>query len=188
MDMDELRTQTAKLRDEAFTHLRSTEAYRVFRALDQAVIGMGGPILASAPNTVGAALTPPAASSELSKLFTGGFAQPPQTKRLSQGDAAAMVLSERGSPMPGNELFSEVPNKGATVSTGEKAVASFTSQLSRDARFFSFRKDGQYFWWLANVPMPSGWNEPESDDFTDLLDSGSSVHSNQETANADNNT
>lgn len=136
------------LRDEALDEMRFSAAFKAFIALDDAVVAMGGerlPITASLDSAV------TAVSSIYSRMPRN-----PNGKRVSQGDAAAMVLEERG-PTQGVDLLDAIPDKGGNVG-GDKPMINLTSTMSKDPRFASIRRDGNYFWWFANRPLPENWN------------------------------
>lgn len=136
------------LRDEALDEMRKTEAFKAFIALDDAVVAMGGERL-PVTDSIDSAVT--AVSNIYSRMPRN-----PNGKRVSQGDAAAMVLEERG-PTPGVDLLDAIPDKGGNVG-GDKPMINLTSTMSKDSRFVSVRRDGSYFWWFADRPLPENWN------------------------------
>lgn len=154
MTTDSLLDKTSRLREEAWDQLCASPAYHIFKALDDAVVAMGGgsqvPMAHQFPKGIRVGIN-------------GGISHSPITralmeKRVSQGDAAEHALREFNTPMASASLLDRAREKGASVG-GEKPLVSFTSSLSKDDRFYSFREGANYFWWLAGVPVPPGWNE-----------------------------
>lgn len=146
--MSTILEKMAALRDEALDEMRISAAFRAFIALDDAVVAMGGervPVTASVDSTVSA----------VSNIYSR-MPRSPNGKRVSQGDAAAMVLNERG-PTQGVDLLNAIPDKGGNVG-GDKPMINLTSTMSKDPRFASVRRDGSYFWWFADRPLPENWN------------------------------
>jgi hypothetical protein len=73
---------------------------------------------------------------------------------VSQADAAAAVLADRGEPIPVTELVALVRHRGAVVE-GQRPHINLSSTLSRDkARFRTVRYHGRPAWWLADRPYP----------------------------------
>lgn len=137
------------LRQEARVALEATPEFREFMAIDTAIAALGGETSGSSPLS-----TPLAAQSD--RKFSAGNSERDNTRRISQGDAAAAVLEERG-PVTAADLLRFVPEKGAIVG-GEKPLINLTSTLSKDARFRSIRHDGSYLWWFENRSLPANWN------------------------------
>ena len=168
--------RTEALRDEMFATLQELDLFKAVQALDDAVFAMGGKRRVPRQGGVTIHLGAQAASATASEK-----PNPLQRDqgRLSQPDAAEMVLKEIGKPMPVRDLVPLVEAKGVTMGANDP-VASLGSQLSRNPdRFLSKRMNGTHYWWLVDVAFPPGWNETADPDL--LAESaGSSVHSNQE--------
>lgn len=147
--MNSMREKTEALRVEALAALQESESFQAFRALDDAVAAMGGKRLMSSPSSV----TINGAPLSVHRVLVEQARQ-----RVSQAEAAELVLVEEGRPMTGAELLAAVPAKGCVVG-GAKPLMSFGSTLSRDPRFVNFRRDGQYYWWLKAKPLPASTNE-----------------------------
>jgi hypothetical protein len=73
---------------------------------------------------------------------------------MSQADAAAAVLEDRGQPVPIANLVELVTQKGAPVG-GKEPTINLSSTLSKDERFKSVRFNGRACWWFANRSLPS---------------------------------
>jgi len=166
---------TEHLRRAAYDALKASEAFRAFKALDDAVAAMGGQRLLAVQGGVTINGSPVSA-------FANGSARPeinpPRRRRVSQAEGAEQVLKEQRRPMTSAELIEAVRQKGVTVG-GDKPLMSFGSTLSRDPRFTNHRRDGLYYWWLAGKELPEAWNEAEPDDFAGLLGSASSSSSQE---------
>lgn len=138
------------LREEVLEQLQNSDEFRAFTALDNAVIALGGKALLISPSLAQVTDAVHAANQKLPHIpvLTG--------RRISHGDAAALVLEERG-PTQGVDLLNAVPAKGGVIG-GEKPMINLTSSLSKDARFVSIRRNGSYFWWFADKPLPADWD------------------------------
>lgn len=154
--------QTELLRNQAWSDVINSPAYKAFKALDDAVASMGGKRMAEA------ALAPPKVSraSMLLREYTASG------KRPSQADAAYLALGKAGEPLPIGRLLEATLAEGVEI--GGDQIANLRSTVSKDARFYSLRRNNMYFWWLVKVPLPMGWDEAGSDDFSDLLGPASS--------------
>lgn len=149
---DSMLDRTEALRQEAYEDLQGSEQFRAFKALDDAVAAMGGKRQLAVLGDISIAL--------ISSKAPGAEPKTRQRKRrrVSQGDAAEIVLNEKARPMTSAELLAVVPEKGVTVG-GKDAQMNFGSTLSRDPRFYSYRRDGLYYWWLKAKPLPARTNE-----------------------------
>src|SRR5690242_9685945 len=168
---DSVLEKTKALRDEALTDLQRTEAYRNFQALDDAVEAMGGERIVARRGNVRINGVDEPKRKPITDAGSG--------RRKSQADVAYSALRAEGRPLIATELMAKTIEAGAHIG-GEKPLVNFTSSLSRDERFYSFRDRGSYFWWFEGLPLPPEWNEPEPTEFDRLIGSGSSVSSNQE--------
>jgi len=165
---DSLLKSAEALRATAYEALKASEPFRAFKAMDDAVAAMGGRRLLSPLSGV-------TLNGVVVAAGTAAPPNPPPRRRLSQGDAAEIILREQGKPLVLTELLARVPEKGVTVG-GENAQMNFGSTLSRDARFYSFRRDGLYYWWLSGVDLP----QPFKNEAPDLpLQDGSGASSSQ---------
>lgn len=177
MQNDWLRKAVA-MRDEAWHAIKACDEFTAFKAFDDTVIALGGQ--SAMPTTVNGH-----ASSEVARVLIERARKAQSDKRSSNADVAERLLSEAGKPTPLNQLMSDMKKQGVEFG-GADPLANFRSTMSRDDRFVSLRRDKSYFWWFAGKPTPPEWNEPGADLLAGTP--GSSVSSNQETANADNNT
>lgn len=123
------------------------EAFATLKALDDAVVSLGGPssLAAGAPRANGAT------STALEGVRRGAA-------QLSQSGAAEIILRERGEPVTGADLMTALPSKGVMIG-GKNRRINFTSAMSKSGRFRSVRRDGTYYWWFKNEPLPSEWQE-----------------------------
>jgi hypothetical protein len=157
-----MQAKVAALRDEAFA---------TFKALDDAVVSLGGRSRMAAPGRPSAWDSASAVAAEMSRRIG---------ERLSQAGAAEIIMRERETPMTGAELMAVLPSKGVTIG-GEKPEVNFTSSMSKSGKFRSFRFNGKYYWWLKNEELPLGWANKEAPDLPlqDRSDA-SAVGTNQE--------
>lgn len=89
-------------------------------------------------------------------IFYGGgeaIPMPPKPKKLSQADAAEIVLRRAMRPMPTPEIVEAIQAEGAQVG-GSDPLVNVSSTLSKDARFVSQRWGSQSAWWLVGEPIP----------------------------------
>jgi hypothetical protein len=170
--------RTEALRQEALEGLFATKQFRAYKALDEAVSAMGGTRQLALQGVVTLNGTP---------LRTAGVEKEMRKQRrrrkLSQADGAEQVLKETGSPMPSNFLMPAVAEKGIVVSSGPNAITNFGSTLSRDPRFFSFRHESTYYWWIKGVDLPAPFKN-EAPDLPLQVGSDASSSSSQEGGDA----
>lgn len=76
-----------------------------------------------------------------------------QRSRLTQTDAAALVLNEKAIPLPTPALLQLIEQKGSKVG-GADPLVNLSSALSKDDRFDSVRWGGERRWWFRGKPMP----------------------------------
>lgn len=167
---DTVLQKTIALRAEVWGDLVKSPAFQSFKALDAAVAAMGGKRILSNE------------SHPVTEPVQGNVSvnPPVRRRRNSQGDAAEQVLRNSNIPQPIRILLDAVLSMGVEVRGGDP-LANFRSTLSRDPRFKSIMHNGGYFWWLADVALPEGWDEAEADDLVARLASASgSIHSSQE--------
>jgi hypothetical protein len=169
---DSMRERTEGLRKEAFVALQQCPEFRAYKALDDAVVAMGGDRQLTAPREV-------TFNSVIAEIVADA-----RQRRMSQADGAEVVLREQGRPMPSVDLMPAVGSKGVTVSTGPNALINFGSTMSRDKRFYSFRHEGVYYWWLRGVPLPSPFKNEAPDLPLQVGSDASSSNSSQEGGDA----
>lgn len=150
--MDDIRTKTEAIRGEAWDALKQSRHFAAFKALDDAVVALGGQSI-----MVVEAKTQPSARQGLTYLSLNA-ARRSDAKRVSQAQAAIDALQEAGEPLPIGRLMAAALEKGAKIE-GEKPLANFRSTVSKDPRFRSINRNNMYFWWFSQVPVPSKWNE-----------------------------
>lgn len=170
-----MRSGIEAIRDKAWDAVKASEAYAVFAALDAAVVAAGGQARLASP-TATIVKTPIAMPVTHAAV---GYANSTKPRKLSQAEAAYIGLRKADRPMPVGDLMEAATVEGAAIG-GSDPLANFRSALSKDTRFRSIMRKGQYFWWFADAALPSKWNDPEPDDFESLMASGSSFSSNQE--------
>lgn len=155
------------VRDKALAEVQALPAYLMLKALDEAVVAGGG-------------------TSVLLPTPTERLVQTVRdvASRRKQADYAYDALEANGEPMPIGSLLKATLAQGAVINGVQ--LANIRSTLSRDPRFASVMRGGVYYWWFSDRPLPSHWNEPGAD--LPAETPGTSVSSNQETADAENNT
>lgn len=142
---------TMALRDSAWAKVMASPAFAYFKAMDEATVAAGGTSILSTGFP-----RPPVAER------VAGSHMVPTTKRLSQGDAAGLVLRELGEPLPIGRLLEKVMDKGVEF-RGDDPLPSFRSAMSKDARYEPITRNNMYFWWFKGEALPSGWNETGAD-------------------------
>ncbi|TCP71278.1 MULTISPECIES: hypothetical protein [unclassified Sphingomonas] len=168
------------LRQQAYEALQATPAYAAFKAFDDAVVGLGGaPFFEASPHAQPVKVA-------AARALDAAVKRTADSRKLSQGDAAELVLMQHQEPLPIVRLMEEVQAKGAEIG-GTDPLNNFRSTVSKDPRFRTSKRNNMYFWWLTDQPLPPQWNEPTDPDLL-TASVGSSSHSDQETANADHNT
>lgn len=153
MVIDEMR----KLRDQIHKRLLDNPDYRALAAMDAAIreVEKAGAVVGHGdPN---------------------GY-EPPKRKRLSQADAALVVLRDRGEPMKTRDLLREAQGVGAIIA-GKDPGINFASSLSRDKRLHSINYNGEKHWWFSDREPPGGMSFEEAE--------GQSVEGQPSASNAD---
>lgn len=144
-----------ELRAEAWDAVQASPPFVAFKKFDDLVVEMGGassmPAIDLASSWKGAAQR---AVDSAAKRFS-------DHKKLSQGDAAEVVLRRGAEPVPIGRLIEKVVQLGVVLG-GSDPVANFRSMMSKDERFYTLRRNNMYFWWVKDEPLPSGW-QPETD-------------------------
>lgn len=144
-------TKTQSLRDEAWTELMASPPYEVFKALDDAVVALGGrtamPMLSSV-KTVS------------DRVIEGAIRRlrDDKVRRMTQATGATTALVDAGEPLPIGRLLEKTLEKGVVIG-GNNPLANFRSTLSKDPRFRAINRNNMYFWWFADRPTPTRWNE-----------------------------
>lgn len=177
MSNNDILKSTTALRDEAWRALVASPQFVAFKALNGAVLSMGGErheefndLVKDITKPVG--LVARAIGGGIGRAVANG------SRRLSHADAVEKVLHDLGRPQTGADLMRLAEQLGASIG-GTNPVANFTSSLSRDPRFYSFRLGAQYFWWLKGVPLPENMNEAEPTMLVGLNGSASSSSSQE---------
>ncbi|MBU0556555.1 MAG: hypothetical protein KKD64_10385 [Alphaproteobacteria bacterium] len=147
------------MRAEAWAELVQSPAFRAFRAADNMVIELGGesimPQLGKTPKPVDATHTTDKPITRRKPRAADG------SPRMTQVEAASNALKQLG-PM-GIAMLTEMAKEQGAAIGGNDPVANFRSALSKDKKFYSFRHEGEYLWWLTDVPLPEGWSEAADD-------------------------
>ena len=167
--MSKLLEKTVLLREEALEELAASPAYATFKALDDAVMRMGGvPKLLFEANEIGG----------IARQIFGRATKAalPENGKRRHGDAAELALRSAREPLPISRLMDEAAEHGAEIG-GNDPLNNFRSTVSKDPRFRSLRRNNLYFWWLADSPIPDSFNELAG---PDLLTEPASSSADQE--------
>lgn len=183
-----------KLRNDAWLKVTETSEFAAFRALNIAVMAMGG--ANGAPVVPHADLKPEnikchhhTQTIKPEPILSGAVVHAPSItrgKRLPQAEAAIQALKTYDRPLSTAELLNAIPAFGGAVG-GDNPEINLSSSLSRDPRLRSIRQGGKAMWWFQLVPTPAEKNTGAGFDLA-VIPAPVSVPSNQETADADNNT
>lgn len=159
------------LREEAWGELIVAPEYTTFKALDEAVVRMGG--VSKLP------LEASAASEAVRQIIdrTIGKATAEGGKR-KYSDAAEIALRMGGAPLTISRLMEAAEEHGAEVG-GTDPLNNFRSAVSKDPRFLPLRREGKHFWWLAGEPVPPSKNEAATPDWIEEA-AASSLRSSEE--------
>lgn len=153
-----------QLRAEAWEAVQASPAYVAYKHFDDLVVDMGGASTSSEGDAAASWKTSTQRAVEaVARRLT-------DQKKPSQGDAAEFVLQQAREPLPIGRLFEAAIERGAAIG-GTDPLANFRSAISKDDRFYSLRRNNLFFWWLKSEAVPSGWLEPTSGEFDDLLGS-----------------
>lgn len=169
--MPSIPDKTRALRDEAWQGVTETDVFLAFKALDDAVVRMGG-----TSRIVDEGVPSPAPTSQVYKALVRRMTE---HRRLSHAEAAEIALREAKQPLQTPQLLDAAKAAGAEIG-GNDPLNNFRSTISKDDRFNSVKKSGSNYWWITGLDLPSGWNEPEPLDLEALLGSGPSVSSSKE--------
>lgn len=146
------------LRAEAWEAVQASPDYVAFKKFDDLVVNMGG------ASVVPEGDASAAWKSASMRALDAAAKRIADQKKLSQGDAAEMVLLTKREPLLLTNLLQETIAMGASIG-GADPLANFRSALSKDERFFVFKHKGSYLWWLSKEPVPAAWTS----DFDELL-------------------
>lgn len=138
MNQDML-TKVVALRDEAFAP---------FKALDDAVVALGGKSRLGPRTVLATGLS----------VGTSSAKGVSEARRVTVAGAAELELHARGIPMTGADIMAALPARGVTVG-GADPVVNFTSSMSKSGKFQSVRRNGKYYWWFKDEPLPEDWQE-----------------------------
>lgn len=172
---EQTRDALIRLQDEISARLfRDSEDYRVLLALQQA-IGWLDKTGRMAPQqraeTEFESARPLSAIDMLASLardarsIPGRRAEPrplptAESGPVSQRDVVAMILRERGEPVPISELLELMQIRGVVVG-GVRPQGNLSSNLSQDKRFRPVRYRDRACWWLVDEPVPPPARGPE---------------------------
>ncbi|MGS1015591.1 hypothetical protein [Allosphingosinicella humi] len=155
--MDSLLKKTGALRAEAWAALEASEHFSAFKALDDAVVALGGK--SAMPSTSVAENANPERTKH-TQANHGGSRE--VGKRISHADAAYMALKEADEPLPVGRLLESAVAHGASLRGN--VLANFRSAISKDKRFRSIMRNNMYFWWFTASPVPQNWKEATDPD------------------------
>jgi len=139
-----------ELRAEAWDAVQGSADFIAFKKFDDLVIEMGGATAIPEVNVASSW------KSTAKRAVHAAARRVSEVKRLSQGDAAELALSEARHPLGIGKLLKASVNLGAEI-RGADPLANFRSAVSKDARFFTIKRDGYHFWWVKNAPVPADW-------------------------------
>lgn len=167
--MADILSAAIQLRQQAWEVVQASAAFAQFRALDAAIVEMGGSSILPATHDAARILSNPQdtklhenwVKQENTRKFTGA----PIGRKVSHAEAAYFALAKAGHPLQSVELLEAARNEGAKIG-GEKPIVNLTSTLSRNDGFINVRFDGVPHWWLSDRPLPYGW-VAQSDDGDD---------------------
>ncbi|WP_293868116.1 hypothetical protein [uncultured Alsobacter sp.] len=168
---EQTREALIRLQDEISSRLfRESEDYRVLLALQQAIGWLDKSGRTTAPTPRPVTETTDAAGRTISAIdmlanlarevqpMAGRRPEPrmmiaPESGAVSQRDVVAMILRERGEPVPISELLELMQIRGVVVG-GVRPQGNLSSNLSQDKRFRPVRYRDRACWWLVDEPVP----------------------------------
>lgn len=165
------------LRADAWDAVCATPDYIAFKNFDALVVQMGG---ASVLGDLDAASNWKSAAQ---RALDGVARRVSEGKRPSQGDAAEMALRQQREPMSIGRLIEAAMAKGAEIG-GSDPLANFRSAMSKDARFYTIRRDTGFHWWLTGEPLPAAWEGPGADGAGRIAQSSTSTDSADDAVSA----
>jgi hypothetical protein len=81
------------------------------------------------------------------------YSATPPGKKLSQTEATAQALQEKGKPLSLEELVGLLKAKGVTF-RGKRPELSLSANLSSQKQFRSVKYNGARCWWFSNRSIP----------------------------------
>ena len=147
--------RTREMRAEAWEAVVSSADYAAFKTFDDAVVSLGGSPMFNLDNSSLSSTTKRVVEAATRRIADG--------KKLSQGDAAEMVLRVSRMPLSIAPLMEAVLEKGAEIG-GTDPLNNFRSTISKDERFYSVKHGNFYYWWLKDLPLPPRGNETAGPD------------------------
>jgi hypothetical protein len=172
---EQTRDALIRLQDEISARLfRDSEDYRVLLALQQAIgwldktKRLAPPLRADIEPESGRPVSAIDLLASLARDAQGLQARRPEPRALptaesgpvSQRDVVAMILRERGEPVPISELLELMQIRGVVVG-GVRPQGNLSSNLSQDKRFRPVRYRDRACWWLVDEPVPPPARGPE---------------------------
>ena len=172
---EQTRDALIRLQDEISARLfRDSEDYRVLLALQQAIGWLDKTGRMAPTHRVETELEgsrPLSAIDMLASLARDARAIPgrrvearplptAESGPVSQRDVVAMILRERGEPVPISELLELMQIRGVVVG-GVRPQGNLSSNLSQDKRFRPVRYRDRACWWLVDEPVPPPARGPE---------------------------
>ncbi len=172
---EQTREALIRLQDEISARLfRDSEDYRVLLALQQAIGWLDKSGRMTPPHRSEGELDHPRPISAIdmlanlardAKAIPGRRVEPrslptAESGPVSQRDVVAMILRERGEPVPISELLELMQIRGVVVG-GVRPQGNLSSNLSQDKRFRPVRYRDRACWWLVDEPVPPPARGPE---------------------------
>ncbi|MHB2169402.1 hypothetical protein [Alsobacter sp. R-9] len=172
---EQTREALIRLQDEISARLfRDSEDYRVLLALQQAIGWLdrtgrvAPPRIEAEASEAGRSLSAIDMLANLARdarALPGRRAEPrplptAESGPVSQRDVVAMILRERGEPVPISELLELMQIRGVVVG-GVRPQGNLSSNLSQDKRFRPVRYRDRACWWLVDEPVPPPARGPE---------------------------
>lgn len=139
-----------QLRAEAWDAVQASSAYVAFKRFDDLVVDMGGTSLIN-ENDAAASW-----KSTALRAVEAAARRLSDQKKLSQGDAAEIVLRQVREPLPIARLLEGVVKRGVMIG-GADPLSNFRSAISKDDRFYALRAGNMFFWWLRGEQVPPTW-------------------------------
>lgn len=156
-----------ELRAEAWDTVQASAGFIAFKKFDDLVVGMGGATAMPEVN-LGSSW-----KSTAKRAVDAAARRVSEAKRLSQGDAAELALAQARRPLGIGKLLKASVELGAEI-RGADPLANFRSAVSKDARFFTIKREGYHFWWVVNTPVPADWQAIPIGELVRLADGGQS--------------
>ncbi|MCY1670662.1 hypothetical protein OVA07_06500 [Novosphingobium sp. SL115] len=151
--MNDILQATQSLRDQAWATLKALPAFAQVRALDEAVVAMGGASIFSMALKAGETVVSGPSIRATMLPIPMRAAHGSGAKRISHADAAYQAIMLAGRPMQSPELLDAARAQGANIG-GAKPIINMTSSLSRSDEVYSLRIGGVPHWWIVGQPLP----------------------------------